>query len=105
MLDALCFEDGADRSRDRRGIIQNIPAHDVGLETLRFEIISVGPPSLPSPFSRIPFPIAAGSVMANPTQPGIKVISKDFKRDDNDMVLCTDRVEVEVSRNFSNNPA
>lgn len=34
--------------------------------------------------------------MANPTQPGIKVINKDFKRDDNNTVLCTDRVEVEV---------
>ncbi|CAB1118621.1 unnamed protein product [Ectocarpus sp. CCAP 1310/34] len=33
--------------------------------------------------------------MANPTQPGIKVINKDFKRDVNDTVLCTDRVEVE----------
>lgn len=34
--------------------------------------------------------------MANPTQPGIEVLSKEFKRDDNDTVLCTDRVEVKV---------
>eukprot|EP00903_Cladosiphon_okamuranus_P013178 g12291.t1 len=32
--------------------------------------------------------------MANPTQPGVEVISKEFKRDDNDTVLCADRVEV-----------
>lgn len=36
------------------------------------------------------------SQMANPTQPGIEVVSKEFKRDDNDTVLCTDRVEVKV---------
>lgn len=34
--------------------------------------------------------------MANPTQPGIEVLSKEFKRDDNDTVLCTDRVEIKV---------
>lgn len=34
--------------------------------------------------------------MANPTQPGIEVLSKEFKRDDNDTVLCTDRVELKV---------
>ena len=34
--------------------------------------------------------------MANPTQPGIEVLNKEFKRDDNDTVLCTDRIEVKV---------
>ena len=37
--------------------------------------------------------------MANPTQPGVEVISKGFKRDDNDTVLCNDRVEIKVPRN------
>jgi len=36
--------------------------------------------------------------MANPTQPGLEVLSKEFKRDDNDAVLCTDKVEIEVSK-------
>lgn len=35
--------------------------------------------------------------MANPTQPGIEVIKKEFKRDGNDNILCTDRVEVKVN--------
>lgn len=34
--------------------------------------------------------------MADPTQSRIEVLSKDFKRDDNGAVLCTDRVRIKV---------
>lgn len=34
--------------------------------------------------------------MANPNYPGVEVLTKDFKRDDNDNVLCNDRVRVKV---------
>lgn len=41
--------------------------------------------------------------MANPTQAGIEVINKEFKRDENDNVLCTDKVEVKVNDKRSRN--